>query len=108
MIVETIGNGDEQIGVSKSITTSLALTIEVGWVNGWHWLEVDGKCSTTIERWGAHDNTILGTIWNGIGEWHTREGGLDGSTSRRTIVSLETKGGGWEVDVGSTHLVFRD
>jgi hypothetical protein len=34
MIVETIGNGDEQIGVSKSITTSLALTIEVGWVNG--------------------------------------------------------------------------
>jgi hypothetical protein len=37
-----------------------------------------------------------------------REGGLDGSTSRRTMVSMETKGGGWEVDVGSTQLVFRD
>ncbi len=56
----------------------------------------------------AHGNTILGTIRIGIGEWHTREGGLDRSTSRRTIVSMETKGGGWEVDVGSTQLVFRD
>jgi hypothetical protein len=37
-----------------------------------------------------------------------KEGGLNGSTSRRTIVSMETKGGGWEVDVGSTQLVFRD
>jgi hypothetical protein len=34
MIIEAIGNGDEQIGVSKSITTSLASTIEVVWVNG--------------------------------------------------------------------------
>jgi hypothetical protein len=42
----------------------------------------------------AHGNTILGTIRIGIGEWHTKEGGLNGSTSRRTIVSMETKGGG--------------
>jgi hypothetical protein len=34
MIVEAIGNGDEQIGVSKSNTRSLASTIEVVWVNG--------------------------------------------------------------------------
>jgi len=71
-------------------------------------LEVDGERSTTIEHWGAHGNTLLGTIRIGIREWHTRKGGLDGSTSRRTIVSMETKGGGWELDVGSTQLVFRD
>ncbi len=108
MIVEAIGYGNEQIGVSKSIITSLTSTIEVVWVNGWHWLEVDGKCSTTIEGWGAHCNTLLSTISSGIGEWHTKEDGLDGSTSRKTIISMETKGGGWEINVGSTQLVFRD
>jgi hypothetical protein len=34
MIVEAIGYGNEQIGVSKSIITSLTSTIEVVWVNG--------------------------------------------------------------------------
>jgi hypothetical protein len=34
MIVEAIGNGDEQIEVSKSTTTSLTSTIEIIWVNG--------------------------------------------------------------------------
>lgn len=65
-------------------------------------MEVDGERSTTIECWCAHGNTILGTIRIGIGEWHMREGGLNGSTSRRTIVSMETKGGWWEINVGST------
>ncbi len=95
MIFEAIGIGDEQTRVSKSTTTSWTSTIEVVWVNGWHWLEVGKKGSTKNSSWSRNR------------EWHTREGGLNGSNLGRIIVSMEPKGWGWEADFGSTQLVFK-
>ncbi len=107
MIFEAIGIGDEQTRVSKSTTTSWTSTIEVVWVNGWHWLEVGKKGSTKNSSWSTHGNTLLRMVWSGNREWHTREGGLNGSNLGRIIVSMEPKGWGWEADFGSTQLVFK-
>jgi hypothetical protein len=70
---------DEQTRVSEFATTSWTWTTKEVWVNGWHWLEVGGKGSTKIASWSTHGNTLLGTISSGNKEWHTREGGSNGS-----------------------------
>ncbi len=107
MIFEAIGIGDEQTRVSEFDTTSWTSTTKVICVNGWHWLEVGGKGCAKIASWGTHGNTLSSTIWSGNREWHTKEGGLVGSSLGRTIVSTKPKGWGWEADVGSTQLVFK-